>query len=101
MDAQAKYWRADVRVLVLGAPPLYIKVLVEVPKAWILPADGVLPEQALDAVKNAVRSKYPRCPITPAKLGVADAESLKRTSGQHDFSNAICKVWLLGRAASA
>jgi predicted RNA-binding Zn-ribbon protein involved in translation (DUF1610 family) len=94
---QVKQWMADVRVLVLRSPPVYVKILIEVPKGWVLPPDGMLPEPAHEAVTKAVRAKFPHCPITPIRVRTAGAEALRRISDDSDYSNECCRVWLLGK----
>ena len=96
---QVKQWMVDVRVLVQRAPPTYIKMLVEVPKGWVLPADCNLPEAAFEVVAKAIKARYPQCPMTPVKVRAADPEALRSMSGQTDFRNDSCRVWMLGRAA--
>ena len=100
INETVKQWTVDVRVLVLRAPPIYIQTLIEAPKGWVLSADGLLPEPALEAVTKAVGARYARCPITPIKVRPADAEALKKTTTRTDYSDENCKVWLLGRPSS-
>ena len=95
---QVKHWIVDARILLLRAPPGYVKTLMEVPKSWILPQDGNLPGPAFEAVTKAIRTRFPECPITPVKVRVADPDALKRISGQTDYRNESCKAWFLGRA---
>jgi hypothetical protein len=101
MGSQVKYWIVDARVLLLREPPSYVKTLMEVPKSWELPPDGTLPEPAFEAVKKAIRKKFPQCPITPVKVRAADQQALKRTSGPIDFGNETCKTWFIGKTTSA
>jgi hypothetical protein len=91
-----KHWTVDVRVLVPGVPPIYLKMLMEVPKTWVLTPAGGLPHAALDAVTRAAKSKYPNRPITPSKVRIADADALKRKAENCDYSDGCCKVWALG-----
>ena len=100
-NGQVKHWIVDARVLVLGAPPATIKTLIEVPKNWTLPIDEKLPEPAFDAVKKAMRTRFPQSPITPIKIRAADAQSLHRISEPTDYTNGCCRIWFLGRAATA
>lgn len=93
---EVKQWTVDVRVLVLRAPPVYVKILIEVPKSWVPPTDANLPEPALEAVKKAVRARYPQSPVTPVKIRTADAQALKRISEHSDYRNECCRAWLLG-----
>ncbi len=97
---QVKHWIVDARVLLQRSPPGYVKMLMEVPKTWDLPPDGTLPDLAFEAVKNAIRTKFPQCPVTPVKVRAADQQALKRTSGPIDFSNESCKAWLIGKPTS-
>jgi ribosomal protein S27E len=96
---QVNHWMVDVRVLVLRAPPVYIQTIIEVPRSWALPADGVLPEHALETLTKAVRTRYPQCPVTPTKIRIADAEALKRVSEQAGYRDGNCRVWNLGRVS--
>lgn len=90
------HWIADVRILIQRAPPVYIRMLIEVPRAWALPQDGSLPPSALALVKHAVSARYPQCPVTPLRVRIADSESAKCAGNPARFSNDTCKVWPLG-----
>lgn len=96
---QMKQWVVDLRVLVLRMPPVYIKMLLEVPMGWVLPPNGVLPDLALQAVTEAVRARFPQCPVTPIKVRSADSDALRRFPDHTDYRNESCRVWVLGRAA--
>ena len=99
-NEKVKYWIVDVRVLVQRAPPVYLKVLIEVPKEWVLSPDGLLPALALGAVTKAVSTRHSHCPVTPIKVGPADGEALKRISGQSDYGDESCRVWVVGRTTA-
>ena len=97
---RTRHWLVDVRVLLVGVPPIYIELLVEVPNTWTLSADGTLPDAALEAVKKAVSMRYPQSPSTRTKVRVADAGSLQRMPEQADYRNESCQIWFLGKMTS-
>ena len=95
VNVRMKQWLADVRVLVQRAPPVYLKMLMEVPESWDLPSDGSLPERALAAVTKAARTRYAHCPVTLTKVG--RVEGMKKPREQADYEDESCKVWVMGR----
>ncbi len=94
---QMQHWLVDVRVLVVGAPPAYMEMLIEVPQYWVLPKDNTLPAMALELVKKAVKIKFAPCPVTPTKVRTANLEALWRVSDPPDFTDGGCRVWFLGK----
>jgi hypothetical protein len=95
-QAAGEHWVVDVRILVRGAPPAFLKVLIEGPKTWVLP-HGVLSEPALCAVSNAVHTKYPQCPVTPVTVHTADPVALRHCEDETTYCDATCRTWLLGK----
>jgi hypothetical protein len=100
-NPQKRYWIIDVRVLVINAPPQYFQLITEVPITWTLPKDGKLPYEASEAIRKTISAKFPRCPVTPTKIQLADALAIKRISGASPHSDQNCRVWMLGKTASA
>ncbi len=95
---EVKLWTVDVRVLIPRMPPAYYQILAEVPLTWVLPQeDPAASQPVFAAVTQAIKIKYPNSPVTPISVHDADSESSRRCSGQPDFSNDRCRVWLLGR----
>jgi hypothetical protein len=97
IDHDVKRWIVDVRVLILRAPPIYVAMLLEVPKNWTLPQGQLLPELALNAITQAVHARFPNCPATAVKVRPADEESLKKISANAEYCDECCRVWLLGK----
>ncbi len=100
INIQVKHWIVEARILLLRAPPTYVKMLIELPQSWAAPPDGMLPGPAFEAVTKAIRSKFPQCPVTPVKVHAADPQALRRISDQTDYCGEFCKAWFLGRATS-
>jgi ribosomal protein S27E len=94
------HWIVDVRVRMIGAPPAFVQMLVEVPNSWSLSPDGVLPEVAFEAVRKAASSRFPHNPVTPTNVRIADNGALGRVAEQTDYSNEFCKVWMLGKSSA-
>jgi len=99
-DGQKGHWVADVRVLVINAPPSYIQLLIEVPHGWTLPMDGNLPGEALEAVRKVVGARFPHSPVTLTKVRVADAAALRRSADHPDYAGGFCRVWSIGKGSS-
>lgn len=94
---QVEHWTVDVRVMLPRTPPTYFKILVEVPRGMVLPQDGSTPEPVFQVVTHAIKARYPQSPVTPLTAHSADPDALKRRFDDPDYSEASCKVWLLGR----
>jgi hypothetical protein len=90
------HWVVDARILVRGAPPAFLKVLIEGPKTWMLP-HGVLSEPAVQAVAKAVHVRFPACPVTPVTVHTADPAALKHCEDETTYSDSTCRAWLLGK----
>jgi hypothetical protein len=99
IDHEVKHWVVDLRVLILGAPPIYISMLIEVPIQWPLPPDRTLPPLAQDAITHAVHARFPHCPATPVKVRPACEDALKRVPPNAEYCDECCRVWLLGKTA--
>ncbi len=99
-DQKRRHWLVDVRILVRNAPATYFQILIEVPEAWSLPPNGMLPEPAAEAVRKAISAKFPQSPVTPTKVRAADNGTMRRIGALSDYCNESCKVWLLGRSHS-
>jgi hypothetical protein len=100
VNEEMKYWTIDVRMLVLRAPPIYYRILVEVPKSWAFPQDGVLPPPVGEALTGALKSRFPQRPITPLSVHTAEPEVLRRCEDRPDYCDAGLRVWLLGKPAA-
>jgi hypothetical protein len=97
---EMKYWTVDVRILVLRAPPAYFRILVEVPKSWAFPSDGVLPPPVHEALAGALKTRFPQRPITPLSIHTAEHDVVRRCEDRPDYCDAGLRVWLLGKPAA-
>jgi hypothetical protein len=97
----AERWMINTRILVRGAPPSYLKVLIEAPKSWLMPEEGYLSEPAIEAITRTVHTKFPENPITPMRICAAEGAALRRCSDETDYSDECCKAWLFGRPTSS
>jgi len=96
-----KHWTVNARMLVVGAPPAYCRVLVEVPKSWQLPPEGAVTPSVSEAVKHAVHAKFPQRPITPITVHDAEPDILGRCCEAPDYCDDCCKAWVVGRPTSS
>jgi len=96
-----KLLTVDLRMLVPRSLPAYFKMLLEVPRTWDVPANGEIPATMLEAVNHASRTKFPNRPVTALKVHAADPGVLHRSRDEPDYSDESCRVWLLGKTASA